>query len=81
MVNALFRLLATGLGDRFRTAWPASQLREFVEASASVDISDGRIEVALGRRVRNPHLIEAGSADSTSSVPWLHNHALKIKFA
>ena len=81
MASALYRLLANRLGERFRTAEPASLFRKFAEASATVDINEDRIEVTLGRRAHNPHLIEAGYADSTTSIPWLHNRALKINFA
>jgi len=81
MASALYRLLANRLGDRFRTAEPASLFRKFVEASATVDISEQRIEVTLGRRAHNPHLIQAGYADTTTSIPWLDNRPLKITFA
>ncbi len=81
MASALYRLLATRAGQRFRTAEPATLFRKFVDASASVDISDHQIVVTLGRRAHNPHLIEAGYSDSTTSIPWLHNRALKINFA
>ena len=81
MASALYRLLANRLGDRFRTAEPASLFRKFVEASATVDISEERIAVTLGRRAHNPHLIQARYADSTTPIPWLHNRALKINFA
>ena len=75
------RLLAARVGERFRSAEPASLFRKFVEASATVDISDHQIVVTLGHRARNPHLIEAGYSDSGTSIPWLHNRALKINFA
>ncbi len=81
MASALYRLLANRLGDRFRTAEPASLFRKFAEASATIDINDERIEVKLGRRGHDPHLIEAGYGDSTTSIPWLHNRAPKINFA
>ena len=67
--------------DALSAAEPASLFRKFVEASATVDISDHQIVVTLGRRAHNPHLIEAGYSDSTTSIPWLHNRALKINFA
>ncbi|MCY4593410.1 MAG: hypothetical protein OXC19_01260 [Bryobacterales bacterium] len=69
MASALFRLLANRLGERFRPAEPASLFHKFVDASATVDISEDRIAVTLGRRARNPHLIEAGYTDSTTSIP------------
>lgn len=81
MASALYRLLANRLGERFRTAEPASLFRKFVQASATVDISEERIEVTIGRRSYNPELIKAGYNDSTTAIPWLHNRALKINFA
>ena len=81
LASALYRILAARVGERFRTAEPASLFRKFVEASATVDISDHQIVVTLGRRAHNPHLIEAGYSDSTTAIPWLHNRALKINFA
>ena len=81
MASSLYRLLATRVGERFRTAEPASLFRKFVEASATIDISEDRIDVTLGRRAHNPHLIEAGYADTTNSIPWLDNRPLKINFA
>ncbi len=81
MASALYRLLANRLGARFRTAEAASLFRKFAEASATVDIHEDRIEVTLGRRAHNPHLIEAGYADPTTPIPWLHHRAPKINFA
>ena len=81
MASALYRLLANRLGERFRSAEPASLFRKFVQASATLDIQPHQIEVTLGRRAHNPHLIEAGYADSTTAIPWLHDRALKINFA
>ena len=81
MASALYRLLANRLGERFRTAEPASLFRKFAEASATVEITPERIEVTLGRRAHNPYLIAAGYADSSTAIPWLHNRALKINFA
>ncbi len=81
MASGLYRLLAARVGERFRSAEPASLFRKFVQATATVDISDHQIVVTLGRRANNPHLIEAGYSDSATSIPWLHNGALKINFA
>ena len=81
MASALYRLLANRLDERFRTAEPASLFRKFVQASATVDIGEDRIEVTIGRRSYNPELIKAGYNDSTTAIPWLHNRALKINFA
>lgn len=80
MASALYRLLANRLDERFQTAEPASLFRKFVQASATVDIGEDRIEVTIGRRSYNPELIKAGYNDSTTAIPWLHNRALKISF-
>ena len=81
MASGLYRLLANRLGDRFRSAEPASLFRKLVQASATVAISEDRIEVTFGRRAYNPHLIESGYGDSLTAIPWLHNRDLKINFA
>ena len=81
MASALYRLLANRLGQRFRNCEPDSLFHKCVQASATIDIQPHQIEVKFGRRAYNPHLIEAGYADSTTAIPWLQDRALKITFA
>ena len=81
MASALYRRLANRLGERFRSAEPASLFRKLVQAPATVEIGAQRIEVTLGRRAYNPHLLAAGYGDAPTPIPWLDNRALKIKFA
>ncbi len=81
MASALYRRLARRLGPRFHSAEPATLFRRFVHAAATVDIGTEQITVTLGRRAHNPHLIEAGYANSSTPIPWLHNLPLQIDFA
>ena len=80
MARALYRLLTAPVGEHFRTAEPANLFRKFVDASATAESNDDQIAVTLGRRAHNLYLIEAGYADSTTSIPWIHNRPLNITF-
>ena len=53
-------------------------VREFGNASATLEISDGEITSAPGSPALDLYLIESAYANS---VPWIHNLPLKINFA
>ena len=55
--------------------------RHGMEALDVMAISAERIEVTLGCRAYNPHLLAAGYCDSLTAIPRFHKRALKIKFS
>jgi hypothetical protein len=45
-------------------------VRDFVEASARVAISDEAVHVRFGTRAHNPFLLAAGFSETDIAVPW-----------
>jgi len=54
--------------------------RDFVDASASVEITRGDLVVRFQKRAHNPLLVAAGFDKTESAVPWLGNKRLRLIF-
>ncbi len=80
MASALYRILATRLGNGRENATARTIFRKAVNTSATVEITPDEIIVSLGRRANNPLLISAGYADIRQSIPWLQGRVLRIRF-
>jgi len=80
MASGLYRLLAVRPGNGRRNAKARTPSRNFVKAPADVTISDGGIDVRLGRRANNPFLPNASYDETNVAVPWLGNRRLRISF-
>ena len=80
MASGLYRLLAVRPGNGRRNAKARTPSRNFVKAPADVTISDGGIDVRLGRRANNPFLLNASYDETNVAVPWLGNRRLRISF-
>lgn len=77
--STLYRLLATRIGNGREKAKAATLFRDFVSATAQVEITDG-IHVRIGRRANNPLLLNANFGKETWTVPWLEDRPLRLVF-
>lgn len=80
MASSLYRLLASRLGNGYENAKSRHLFRDFIDATASVEITRTSIEVRFQRRAHNPYLLEAGFHETNVKVPWLQRRRLCLVF-
>jgi hypothetical protein len=76
MASSLYRLLAARIGHGYERAESRHLFRDFVDATASVEIDPTRIHVHFQKRAHNPLLTAAGFATTDQAIPWLGNKRL-----
>ena len=80
MASSLYRLLGDRIGNGYETAKSRHIFRDFIEASASVMITEGEINVRFQKRAHNPLLLAAGFRETNIRVPWLGKKHLTLTF-
>jgi hypothetical protein len=81
MASGLYRLLGQRLGHGYPHANSRHLVRDFVDATATVTIQAGRIDVRFQKRAHNPLLLAAGFDKTDVPVPWLDGKRLRLIFA
>jgi len=80
MASALYRRLATKIGNGYARAKSRHLFRDFVDATAMISISRQEISVQYQKRAHNPLLLAAGFHEKTPKIPWLGNKRLRLIF-
>ena len=80
MASSLYRLLGVQIGQGYERAKSRTLFRDFVDATAAVDISAEAITVRFQKRAHNPLLLNGGFAKKQVKVPWLDNRPLRLVF-
>ncbi len=80
MGSSLYRMLGSRIGGTYATAESRHIFRDFVEASARVNISDQAVHVHFGKRAHNPFLLAAGFDHTNIPVPWWNGRRLNLSF-
>jgi hypothetical protein len=80
MASSLYRLLGLQIGNGYERAKSRHLFRDFVDATARVDISGREILVCFQKRAHNPLLIAAGFAKTDIPIPWLQRKRLRFAF-
>jgi hypothetical protein len=80
MASSLYRLLAGRVGNGYETAKSRHLFRDFVDASASIEITARDLVVRFQKRAHNPLLIAAGFDTTGVAVPWLGGRRLRLVF-
>ncbi|MGA9922622.1 MAG: hypothetical protein WBQ29_04400, partial [Isosphaeraceae bacterium] len=78
--SSLYRLLAVRVGNGYEIAKSRHLFRDFIDASAGVEITDEEIAVRFQKRAHNPLLIAAESDKTDIAVPWLSGKRLRLIF-
>jgi transposase-like protein len=78
MASSLYRLLGAQLGNGYQRAKSRHLFRDFVEATARVDIGAKEISVHFQKRAHNPLLLAAGLDQAVTRVPWMGNKRLSL---
>lgn len=80
MASSLYRLLGLSVGQGYQRAKSRTLFRHFVEANATVEISDQDIVVRFQKRAHNPLLLGAEFDREQPRVSWLDNKKLQLVF-
>jgi transposase len=76
MASSLYRLLGAKIGHGYERAESRHLFRDFIDATATVDIDAKHIHVQFQKRAHNPLLATAGFARTDLRIPWLGNKRL-----
>jgi hypothetical protein len=80
MASSLYRLLGMEIGQGYQTAISRHLFRDFVEATAQVQILEKEIVVQFQKRAHNPLLLAVGFDKKNVSIPWLGGKRLQLLF-
>ena len=80
MASSLYRRLGERLGNGYQRAKSQHLFRDFVDATAQLDIGSRSIDVYFQKRAHNPLLLAAGYQDTDIRIPWLAGKRLCLHF-
>jgi hypothetical protein len=80
IASSLYRLLGLQIGQGYERAKSRTLFRDFVDATATVDISKEAITVRFQKRAHTPLLLNAGFDKKPVKIPWLDNRSLHLVF-
>jgi hypothetical protein len=80
MASSLYRYLGQRIGHGYETVKSRHLFRDFVDATARIDIGTEAISVQFQKRAHNPLLIAAGFDKTNVRIPWLGNRPLRLDF-
>jgi hypothetical protein len=80
IASSLYRILGVQIGQGYERAKSRTLFRDFVDATATVDISAEAITVRFQKRAHNPLLLNGSFDKKQVKVPWLDNRALRLVF-
>lgn len=78
LASTLFRLFAAKIGNGYENAKFSRIFRNFIDATARVEITKNEINVQFQKRAHNPMLFNAGYDAIETPIPWLGNKRLKF---
>jgi hypothetical protein len=80
MASTLYRLFAQRIGHGYETAKFSTIFRDFIHATAHVQLDRTTVCVKFQKRSHNPMLLKAGYAGENVPVPWLGGKRLRFLF-
>ncbi len=80
MASSLYRLLGARVGNGYERAKSRHIFRDFIDATAFIEIDEKEILVSFQKRAHNPLLLEAGFDKTNIQIPWLGNRRLTFAF-
>jgi hypothetical protein len=79
MASSLYRLLGARVGNGYEVAKSRHLFRDFIDATATVRLTEREVVVGFQRRAHNPLLLAAGFGDTDVGIPWLGKKRLRIE--
>ncbi len=80
MGSSLYRLFGNEIAQGYERAKSRTIFRDFIDAHATVDITEKEILVKFQKRAHNPLLLKAGFEKKRPAIPWLDNKKLNLVF-
>jgi Transposase DDE domain len=80
MASSLYRLLASRIGRGYERTESRHLFRDFVDATAEVEVKESSIVVRYQKRAHNPLLTAAGFDTTDVTIPWLGRKRLHLVF-
>ncbi|MFQ5962417.1 MAG: transposase [Candidatus Methylomirabilales bacterium] len=80
MASSLYRLLGGYIGHGYQTAKARHIFRDFIDATALVELTETEVRVQFQKRAHNPLLIAAGFPVMDVPIPWLGGKRLRFSF-
>jgi hypothetical protein len=77
IASGLYRLLARRMRG-YADAQARHLFRDLIDTPADVSISKREVHVRFHRRAHLPIIIASGVLDSSVTLPWWHNHTLRM---
>jgi hypothetical protein len=78
MASSLYRLLGQRIGGSYQTAKARHLFRDFIDATATIMLSERDIVVRFQKRAHNPLLLAAGFHKDEVRIPWLGRKRLQF---
>lgn len=80
MASSLYRHLGQRIGNGYETVKSRHLFRDFIDATAHIDIGSRSVDVYFQKRAHNPLLVAAGFDKTDLRIPWLGNKRLRLQF-
>ena len=80
MASSLYRYLGQRISNSYEVAKSRHLFRDFIDASATIEIGTDDIWARFQKRAHNPLLIGAGFDKIEARIPWLGNKRLRFVF-
>jgi hypothetical protein len=80
MASSLYRHLGQRIGNGYETVKSRHLFRDFIDATAHIDLDTRGIWVQFQKRAHNPLLLAAGFDKTEVRIPWLGNRRLRFTF-
>lgn len=80
MASSLYRYLGQRIGNGYEAVKSRHLFRDFIDATARIEIGTEAIWVHFQKRAHNPLLIAAGCDKTNVRIPWLGNRPLRLVF-
>lgn len=80
MASSLYKLLARQIGNGYETAKTRHVFRDFVDATAQVELTQEEVIVRYQKRAHNPLLLAGGFDQINARIPWLGRKRLRLVF-
>jgi transposase len=78
MASSLYRLFGAKIGNGYQKSKSRHIFRDFIDATATLLISEKDILVRFQKRAHNPMLLAAGFQDLDIKLPWLNDRRLQF---
>jgi len=80
MASSLYRLFGAQISGGYETAKSRHIFRDFIDATAQINISADEVLVKFQKRAHNPFLLAAGFGKLKARIPWWENKTLRFQF-